>query len=234
MQNSHPLDDFIWKSLTSCHQHLAAGDALALRYPAPIGPFAVLGGNSPANWKALADLVLAGDHAALVTLQELEPPSGLNVIQRGLINQMVLSSAPSDSSVAKASRLGVADVPDMLELVAMTRPGPFGTRTHEMGEYYGIRVGGKLVAMAGERMRLPDYTEVSAVCVHPDYRGHRHAETLVNLVGKRVVARGETPFLHVFSDNTGAIKLYEKLGYVLRRQFHLVVLARAGDGDAAG
>lgn len=176
MQNSHPLDDFIWKSLTSCHQHLAAGDALALRYPAPIGPFAVLGGNSPANWKALADLVLAGDHAALVTLQELEPPSGLNVIQRGLINQMVLSTAPSDSSVAKASRLGVADVPDMLELVAMTRPGPFGTRTHEMGEYYGIRVGGKLVAMAGERMRLPDYTEVSAVCVHPDYRGHRHPQ----------------------------------------------------------
>ena len=234
MQNSHPLDDFIWKSLTTCHQHLAVGDALALRYPAPIGPFAVLCCNSSANWQALTNLVPAGDRAALVTLEQLEPPSGLRAIQRGLLNQMVLLTARFDRSVVETSRLGAADVPDMLELVAMTHPGPFGTRTCEMGEYYGIRVGGRLVAMAGERMRLPDYTEVSAVCVHPDYRGHRYGETLVNLVGKRIVTRRETPFLHVFSDNIGAIKLYEKLGYVLRRQFHLVVLIRADDRNATG
>jgi predicted GNAT family acetyltransferase len=157
----------------------------------------------------------------------------LAAIRSGILNQMVLL-ADLGPLVADALRLGASDVPDMLELVSLTHPGPFEKRTHEMGEYHGIRVDGKLVAMAGERMRLRGCTEISAVYTHPDHRGHRYAEALVNLVAKGIIAHGETPFIHGLSDNAAAIVLYWKLGYVIRRQFHLVVLARADDRDAPG
>ena len=122
--------------------------------------------------------------------------------------------------------LGANDSPEMLELTALTKPGPFGPRTHELGYYVGIRDAGKLVAMAGERMKVPGYTEVSAVCTHPDHLGKGYAAALMTEIMRSIRAHGEKPFLHVRSDNARAIAIYERLGFYKRWEGHYAVLRR--------
>ncbi len=117
------------------------------------------------------------------------------------------------------------DAKDMLALATLTNPGPFAARTNRLGEFIGLRRAGHLVAMAGERMKPDAYTEISGVCSHPDYRGRGYAGELTRLAAKRIIMRGEIPFLHVFAAKTSAIKLYEKLGFVLRREVILTTLA---------
>jgi predicted GNAT family acetyltransferase len=158
------------------------------------------------------------------------PPSSFSVIERGAVDQMVLVKMPSYASSVPIVRLDASDVPDMLALVEATHPGPFGPRTIELGQYIGVRRRGMLVAMAGERMRLDGFTEISAVCVHPSCRGQGLAAELVSTLARSIAARAETSFLHVFNSNRPAIELYRKLGFVLRRHMHLAVLARAA-GD---
>ena len=114
----------------------------------------------------------------------------------------------------------------MLELTAMTKPGPFGPRTHELGSFFGIRSGNRLAAMAGERLKVDGYTEVSAVCTHPDHLGKGHAAALMRTVMRGILERGETPFLHSRADNARAIALYERLGFRHREAGHFVVLER--------
>jgi predicted GNAT family acetyltransferase len=123
--------------------------------------------------------------------------------------------------------LGTQDSPEMLELTTLTKPGPFGPRTHELGTYLGIRQNHRLVAMAGERMKVPGFTEVSAVCTHPDHIGKGYAAVLMSEVMCRIVDRGETPFLHVRQDTTRAIALYERLGLRKRKLLHFAVLRRS-------
>jgi predicted GNAT family acetyltransferase len=117
----------------------------------------------------------------------------------------------------EAVRLTAADVPEILDLVKRTKPGPFASRTIELGTYLGIRRNGKLVAMAGERFRPPGYTEISAVCTDDAWRGHGFASRLTRAVAVGIVKRDETPFLHAVATNTSAIRLYEKMGFTLRR-----------------
>ena len=114
----------------------------------------------------------------------------------------------------------------MIELTELTKPGPFYARTHELGTFLGIRVDGKLVAMTGERMKPANYTEMTAVCVHPDHRGRGYAQLLLGEVGRQIVARGEIPFLHVFTNNTSAIALYQRQGMKIRRRLHVTVLRK--------
>jgi len=115
----------------------------------------------------------------------------------------------------------------MLALATLTKPGPFFARTHQLGDFIGVKKNGALVAMAGERMKPPGFTEVSGVCTHPDHRGHGYAAGLSRIVASRILERGETPFLHAFATNTGAISVYRALGFALRRDITLTVLARA-------
>ena len=124
--------------------------------------------------------------------------------------------------------LGPSDVPEMLHLTEQTQPGPFGPRTHELGQYIGIRVDGALVAMAGERMRLDGAVEISAVCVSPDHRGKGYAAFLVAWLVRKLRAEGSTPFLHVFTDNP-AIALYERLGFRTRKTLRLTVLSHSSE-----
>jgi len=117
----------------------------------------------------------------------------------------------------------------MLRLALETNPGPFGPRTHELGQYIGARVDGALAAMAGERMRLDQAVEISAVCVSPEHRGKGYAAFLVARLVREIRAEGATPFLHVFTDNTSAIALYERLGFTKRKTLRLTVLARGSE-----
>jgi ribosomal protein S18 acetylase RimI-like enzyme len=230
--NPHPLDAVIWRALTSVQASLAEGDERARRYPAAIAPFAATVDTEPASFSSLMALVDGDDRIALFTTEEVEPPSSFSVARRDSVDQMVLkdpgacAAQPGTAAVA----LGIADVPEMLELTSVTQPGPFGPRTIELGHYIGIRRRGALIAMAGERMRLDGFTEISAVCVEPAYRGHGFAVDLVRSLVSSIAARSETPFLHVFSSNHAAIALYRKLGFTLRRRMRLAVLARAEAG----
>lgn len=119
-----------------------------------------------------------------------------------------------------------ADAPQMLALAKLTEPGPFLTRTHAMGRFLGVRIDGRLAAMAGERMRFPGYTEVSGVCTHPDFRGRGLARRLSAAVAKNIERRDQRPFLHAWRSNTAAIALYEALGFELRTEVNVSVLTR--------
>ena len=129
----------------------------------------------------------------------------------------------------EAVALGADDVPEMLDLVARTRPGPFRQETRRMGGYLGIRLGGALIAMAGRRMHPPGWTEIIAVCTDPDHRGKGLAERLVRAVAAGIRTSGDVPFLHVAAVNTGAIRLYRTMGFTLRREVVFSVLRAARD-----
>jgi predicted GNAT family acetyltransferase len=218
------LDNPIWSSLTTAHRELAKGDETVLRYPAEIAPFAAF---AQARSRATEDLrALAKDGpVVLFTPAPVAPIEGLEVQLQAPLRQMVSVEAPTAFHAA-FDTLGAADVPAMLELTALTKPGPFFPRTRELGQYVGVRDDGRLVAMAGERMRFDGFTEISAVCVHPDYRGRGYAQLLIKALMKAIADRGEISFLHVFDSNRNAIALYESLGFAARTALQVTALQR--------
>lgn len=226
--NQHPLDNVIWHALTTVHARFAQGNARARRYVAPIAPFGASIDLEVSSLQSLVTLIQPEDRLALFTPIEVMPPPGLSVIRRAAVDQMILKEphASATEPAGPIADLGAGDVPEMLELVRATQPGPFGPRTIELGKYIGVRWHGGLVAMAGERLRIDGYTEISAVCVHPAHRGHGFASNLVRTLVAVIAARSDFPFLHVFSTNHAAIALYHKLGFTLRRRMHLAVLGR--------
>src|ERR1700761_8553656 len=224
---AHPLDAVIWNALAGKQNHLAIGDARARRYPTDIGRFAAVADHSPESFEALRSLIDAQDSVALVTADEVALPSGFSVVRRAALLQMIWQGKLGQQSELQHVSLAGADVPDMLALTAATEPGPFGPRTIELGQYIGVRSEGKLAAMAGERMRLDGFTEISAVCVDPAFRGRGYAGDLMKLLIAAISARGETPFLHVFTSNQSAIALYRKLGFVDRHEMRLAVVSDA-------
>ncbi|MGY8662621.1 GNAT family N-acetyltransferase [Bradyrhizobium sp. UFLA05-109] len=220
------LDRPIWSALTTRQRHLAQGDARALRYPSAIGPFADLGDLSPASYAELGELMSPSEYIVLFTHDAAVAPAGFKVLLAETGEQMIGTPVESPLHDAEIVTLGIDDVPAMVALAAMTKPGPFSKRTHELGTFLGIRVGGDLVAMAGERMKPGNFTEMTAICVHPDHRGRGYAQALLGAIARQIVARGETPFLHVFSNNASAIALYQRQGMSIRRRLHVTVLQK--------
>jgi ribosomal protein S18 acetylase RimI-like enzyme len=221
------LDDVIWRSLSTIQEGFAESAGRACRYPSAVAPFAATVDLDPRSFQSLMSLMGSeDDRVALFTLTEIEPPGPFSVLRREIVDQMVLSEADACGRPSRVAfeALGKADVPQMLALTTATQPGPFGPRTVELGDYYGVRAGGELVAMAGERMRLNGFTEISGVCVDAAHRGKGLAADLVRFLAASIHRRSETPFLHVFCSNHQAISLYRKLGFVRRRQLHLAVL----------
>jgi ribosomal protein S18 acetylase RimI-like enzyme len=212
-----PLDNPIWHALIGPHASIALGRGAARRYPPKISPFSAIAEPTPAAYADLAADLPPGAHAALFRPAEEPAPPGWETINTRPIEQMILpaTALPSHALPAesRATPLSLDDVPEMLTLIEMTRPGPFAPRTVELGDYIGVRdPNGRLIAMAGERLRLTGHAEISAVCVHPDARGQGLAAALIFRAARAIVARGQTPFLHVFPDNP-ALELYTQLGF---------------------
>lgn len=225
--DAHPLDRPIWNALATRQRSLAEGDASALRLAPPYGVFAATADHSPESLAALARLAPAEGQIALVEADPTPAIPGVSIASHALIWQMVAEAI----TLAKASDfaitpLGEADAPQMLALATLTRPGPFFARTHQLGHFVGVKQDGRLLAMAGERMKPLGFTEVSGVCTDPNSRGRGYAGALMRLVATRILERGETPFLHTYAHNTGAIALYQSLGFVLRRDMIMTVLER--------
>jgi predicted GNAT family acetyltransferase len=182
---------------------------------------------SPQSFAALGALMSGSDHVVLFTPDAVAVPAEFKIMFAATGEQMMGTPAEMAAGSTEIVRLGVDDVPAMMELTALTKPGPFTPRTHELGVFLGIKIDGRLAAMAGERMKPGDYTEITAVCVHPDFRGCGYAQILLGAIARQISARGEIPFLHVFSDNAGAIALYRRQGMEIRRRLHVTVLGKA-------
>jgi ribosomal protein S18 acetylase RimI-like enzyme len=212
----HILDNPAWSALTGPQATLADRHGRSARFPADVSPFAAVDDPAdPAAWRDLAALTGTGPDPLLVTTGPATQPGWTHVGGATGV-QLVAGDGVTGAADPEVTLLTPADVPDMLDLVARTRPGPFAERTPSLGAYLGLRRGGALIAMAGERLRVPGHTEVSAVCTDPAFRGAGLATRLIGAVVAGIRARGDVPFLHAADTNTGAIRLYRELGFTVR------------------
>jgi predicted GNAT family acetyltransferase len=224
---THPLDRPIWASLTTRQAPLARGDGRALRFDPDYAMFAAAADDTDEAMAALASLVAAHGDTALVEADPVRVPPGVTVASQALCHQMIADALTlGDEPGFEIAPLSEDDAPQMFDLATLTKPGPYFGRTHRLGDFVGVKQDGRLIAMAGERMKPDGFTEVSGVCTHPDARGRGYAGALMRVVVAKILARGETPFLHVYAANTGAIGLYETLGFALRREVTMTVLTR--------
>jgi predicted GNAT family acetyltransferase len=224
---SGSLDNPVWHALTNQHAFIALGNSWARRYPPEVAPFASVAGSDTRSFDSLADLVPSGEAVAL--LGEWPVPSSAWVpLRQTPIVQMVFNASSLEAADPRLtiSELSATDVPAMLQLVAVTHPGPFLSRTIELGRYRAVWQDGRLAAMAGERLHLPGYHEISAVCTHPDFHRRGYARQLMLYLMRKIQDDGDVPILHVVSGNNGAISLYEALGFRKRVELTLQVLQR--------
>jgi ribosomal protein S18 acetylase RimI-like enzyme len=218
------LDNAIWHSLNTRHRALGRINGRAGRYAGDVSPLAALAADASA-FADLEALVASGEGFGMCTSEPIEAPPGWQVIRARLLEQMVCTN-PRHAVASSPLELGAADLPEMLALTAATEPGPFLAGTIRMGRYFGMRSeSGRLIAMAGERLKPEGFIEISAVCTDPEFRGRGHAKALLNFLVALIFAEGKIPFLHVKSEN-GAMALYKSLGFEVRRTMQLTVLVR--------
>jgi predicted GNAT family acetyltransferase len=229
----HPLDRPVWSALTSRQAHLALGEkGRFLRFPADIEPFGATLDNNPDQVAGLAAMMALDGHVALFEVDKVARPKGFISMITAVCHQMTAERLEEPADSLDVVALTDSDAPDMRALAELTQPGPFHVRTHQLGGFIGVRKNGQLIAMAGERLKVPGFTEISAVCTHPDARGRGLAGALMRRVAAGIVARGEQIFLHVYPHNKGAIALYRKLGLHHRADLELHVLRRPQPGEA--
>jgi predicted GNAT family acetyltransferase len=222
------LDHPIWHALSTVHAHFAEGDDLAKRYPFDVSPLAAVREQSPQAYASLSKLL--GPEEAAVFFLDAPPkvPEGWRLLNNFEMHQMICHTPPTHTLVPDSAiePLGDSDILEMRQLAEATEPGPFRNRTIEFGGYHGIHDAGRLVSMTGPRLRVPGFTEVSAVCTYPEYRGRGYAQALVSAVSQGIFARGETPILGVRLDNSSAVRVYKRAGFTVRRNLHVVVVKR--------
>ena len=221
---AHVLDDWIGDALRGDHRAFALSSAGSVRYDPAV---AVFGSVTPdpltGDLRALD--ALPSDEIVLATLERVEPPPGWIRTLEFEVGQMTDDGIADLPAEAFGTELTASDVPEMLALVALTQPGPFSARTIELGGYVGVRHEGRLVAMAGRRVAPTGWTEISAVCTHPDFRGRGSATRLMLEVLRGIRAEGRRGFLTVLDGNPAA-RLYESMGFVRRQGFLIQRLAR--------
>jgi len=227
------LDNPVWYALTGPQRRFAVTSDRAYRYRVDVGPFAVLRDvTDPGAWSDLTELSGPGDHAALVApgaAPTTVAHAGWSVVRVLSCTQMI---APLDGLAAEVPTrstetlvtLGTQDAAEMVALAELTHPGPFAASTVDLGGYLGVRREGRLVAMAGRRLQLPGWVEISAVCTHPDHRGQGLARLLIAAVDAAIRQQGHRAFLHAIHQNTTAIALYRQLGFTTRADMTFTVV----------
>lgn len=213
-----PLDNPVWHALTGPQANVAEGTDRARRYQPEYSVFAALPDDPDARaWAELATVI--GPDGTAILVPRVEPPTHWECLGTFAVHQMVAERAVPVPQAASVVALGPADVKAMNSLITAAQPGPWVERTHELGAFFGIRVDGTLVAMAGQRMRLPTATEISAVATHPDGRGRGYAAAVTAACLNAIVDVDRQPFLHVMHTNESAIRVYEGLGFAIRTTF---------------
>ena len=213
----HVLDNPVWHALIGPHRTHALGRGLARHYPREIAPFSAIVEASDAAYADLAVDLPPGAEARLFRPREEPLSRGWQQLDCFAMLQMIARVVPKHVSEV-GTLLAEADSRAMADLVTIAKPGPFGPRTPLLGRYFGVKDGDRLLAMAGERMRLPGYVELSAICAHPEARGRGYAIGLTLQLMRLAFDRGEVPFLHVRPDNAAAVALYRRLGFETRRE----------------
>ena len=238
---AHPLDNAVWHSLQTTQRDLAEADpsGRAVRYREDLSPFHAVDVLDDDGWRALAALAGPGEVLVLFRDEIGAPPAGWSAPFAGIGHQMVapevlpevLPEVPRTEGDLRP--IEEDDLEQVHALVALTKPGPFRPRTVDLGGYVGVFDRGRLIALAGERMHCPGHAEISAVCTHPDAQGRGLAARVTLHVAEQIRRRDEIPFLHVAFDNHNAIRLYERLGFTIRRRTEFVALRTPADGDAS-
>jgi predicted GNAT family acetyltransferase len=220
------LDRPVWASLCGHHKALSSGNLAARRFLPDVNLFAATVDDGADSLRALAEITAPGERVFLAQLSRPREFPGFTAVKTATVLQLLERRAVLPAAPRDVVELDDRDAADMLALATLTEPGPFLPRTHVMGRFIGIRIKGRLAAMAGERFRFPGYTEVSAVCTHPDFRGKGLARLLSALVSAHIRARGDRPFLHSWASNSAAIELYKSLGFEIRAELAAVILER--------
>ena len=228
MTDAHILDRPMWTALTGRQAGLAVGGGGAFRYKPDVSVLAGLQDESAASLAALAQLVPQEGYLLVGQKAGFGCPPGARIASQTAVDQLVFEG---QGDPAKHSHqivpLHPSDWPEMLALATATQPGPFLLRTPMLGEFWGVKRDGKLIAMAGERMRQGRYVEVSGICTDPDFRGQGLGKALCVHVRDRVIARGEVPYLHAYASNETALKLYRALGFHKRSDLIATVVEKA-------
>ena len=219
---THPLDRAVWNALTTRLAGFVTSDSNshAVRIDPEVGVFLSGADATPESLAAMADLVRAHPGAGIIEktggpMAELDLP-GVEIVGRiPLVQMMATALTPGGPDLAFET-LTEADAPDMLALATLTKPGPFRSATRRLGPFIGVKQDGRLVAMAGRRMRVDGFTELSGVCTHPDWRGRGYAAGLSRAVAGEILASGEGVFLHAFAEHSGTIAFYRSLGFEVR------------------
>ncbi len=222
----HVLDNPAWHALRARQSAFGEAGELAARYRPEVSPIGAVRESTPDAFEALASMCGAEPVAVISTEADVPLGARLRTVRRVGLYQMVCD-VPAVPVPIDATRLGSNDIQEVLALVALTEPGPFAKRTMELGNYLGVRNAGRLMAMAGERLKPPGWIEVSGVCTHPDGRGRGHALALVTAVTNAIITQGEQAFLHVAIGSPSqhsATRVYERAGYRIRRELYLHVL----------